>query len=46
MWQLIFVGIFDIIRITKCNKAILLQSETGCYYKVHLVLQSVTVIAK
>ena len=42
MWQLNFVGFFDIFRIAKSNKVILLQSVTGCYYKVHQVLQSVT----
>ena len=37
---------FDIFRITKCGKVILIQSVTDCYYKVHQVLQSVTVITK
>ena len=37
---------FDIFRITKCSKVILLQSVTDCYYKVRQVLQSVTVITK
>ena len=33
---------FDIFRITKCGKVVLLQSVTDCYYKVRQVLQSVT----
>ena len=46
MWQCNFAGFFDICRITKCDKVILLQSVTDCYYKVRQVLQSVTVITK
>ena len=42
MWQLNFVGFFYIFRIAKRNKVILLQSVTGCYYKVRQVFQSVT----
>ena len=37
-----FHRLFDILRITKCGKVILLQSVTDCYYKVRQVLQSVT----
>ena len=37
-----FRRLFDIFRITKCRKVILLQGVTGCYYKVRQVLQSVT----
>ena len=37
---------FDIFRIAKCGKVILLQIVTDCYYKVRQVLQSVTVITK
>ena len=37
-----FAGLFDIFRIAKYNKVILLQSVTDCYYKVYQVLQSVT----
>ena len=33
---------FDIFCITKCDKAILLQSVAVYYYKVRQVLQSVT----
>ena len=40
--QLNFLGFFDIFRIAKCSKIILLQSVTVCYYKVRQVLQSVT----
>ena len=29
-----FRRLFDIFRITKCGKVILLQSMTDCYYKV------------
>ena len=39
-------SIFEIFRITKCNKVISLQSATGCYYKVRQVLPNVTVITK
>ena len=42
VWQFNFAGFFDIFRITKCGKVIVLQSGTDCYYKVHQVLQSVT----
>ena len=42
MWQFNFAGFFDIFRITKCAKVILLQSATDCYCKVRQVLQSVT----
>ena len=42
MWQLNFEGFFDIFRIAKSNKEILLQSVTGCYYKLRQLLQSVT----
>ena len=42
VWQCNFAGFFDIFRITKCDKVILLQSVTGCHYKVRQVLQSVT----
>ena len=37
-----FRRLFDIFRITKCDKVILLQSVTDCYYKVRQVLESVT----
>ena len=33
---------FYIFRISKSNRVILLQSVTGCYYKVRQILQSVT----
>ena len=39
MWQLDFVGFFDIFRIKKYDKGVLLQSVTGCYFKVGQVLQ-------
>ena len=39
--QFNFTGFFNIFRITKCDKVILLQSMTDCYYKVCQVLQSV-----
>ena len=42
MWQLNFVGFFDIFLIAKSNKDILLQNVTGCYYKVRQVIQSLT----
>ena len=42
MWQSNFAGFFDIFRIKKCGKVILLQSVTDCYCKVRQVLQSVT----
>ena len=42
MWKFNFAGIFDIFRVTKYVKVILLQSATNCYYKVRQVLQSVT----
>ena len=34
-----FAGFFDIFRITKCGKVILLQSATDCYHKGRQVLQ-------
>ena len=37
-----FRSLFDIFRIKKCSKVILLQSVTDYYYKVHQILQSVT----
>ena len=37
---------FDIFRFTKCDKKILLQSATGCYYVVCQVLQIVSGITK
>ena len=37
---------FDIFRVTKCGKEILLESVTDCCYKVCQVLQSVTIITK
>ena len=37
-----FVGFFDIFRITKCGKVILLRSVTVSYYGVRQVLQFVT----
>ena len=40
--KLNFVCFFDIFRITKCTKVILIQSVIGCYYKVRQALQSVT----
>ena len=46
VWQFNFTGFFDIIRITKCGKVILLQRVTGCYYKLGQVLQNVSVITK
>ena len=42
VWQFSFAGFFDIFRVTKCNKVILLESVTDCYYKVRPVLQTVT----
>ena len=42
MCQFIFAGFFEIFLITKCDKVILLQSVTDCYYKVRQILQSVT----
>ena len=42
VWQSNFAGFFDIFRITKCGKVILLQSVTDCYYKVRQVLQSMS----
>ena len=42
MWPFNFAGFFDIFRITKSGKVILLQSVTDCYYKVRQVLQIVT----
>ena len=42
MCEFSFAGFFDIFRITKCGKVILLQNVTNCYYKVGQVLQSVT----
>ena len=33
-----FGSFFDIFPIAECNKVILLQSMTGCYYKVGQVL--------
>ena len=41
MWQLSFVGFFDVFRIAKSNKVILLQNVIDCYYKVRQLLQSV-----
>ena len=41
VWQLNFADFFDIFRITKCGKVILLQSVTDCHCKVCQVLQSV-----
>ena len=32
----------SVFRITKCGRAILLQSVEDCYYKARQVLQSVT----
>ena len=46
VWQFNFAGVFDIFRIKKCVKVILLQSVADCYYKVRQVLQSATVITK
>ena len=40
VWQFNFVDIFNIIRINKCDKTNLLQSVTGCCYKVRQILQS------
>ena len=37
-----FRRLFDIFRIAKSNKVILLQNVIGCYYKVRQVLQSAT----
>ena len=37
-----FRRLFDIFRIKKCSKVILLQSVTDYYYKVHQILQRVT----
>ena len=42
VWQCNFAGFFDIFRITKCDKVILLKSVTNCYYKVRQVLPGVT----
>ena len=44
--QFNFAGFFDLFRITKCGKVILLQTVTECHYKLRQVLQSVTVITK
>ena len=52
MWQLNFVGIFDISRSTKCIKTVLWQSETNVITKSviikcdRLLLQSVLGITK
>ena len=46
MWLLNFVGFFWHISYEKCDKAILLQSVAGCYYKLRQILQSVKVITK
>ena len=40
--QSISQAFFDIFRITKCIKVILLESVTDCYYIVCQALQSVT----
>ena len=40
--QLSFVCFFDIFCIAKCKEVILLQSVTGCHYKVRQVVPSVT----
>ena len=40
--KLNFVSFFDIFHLAILNKAILLQSVTGCYSKVRQILQSVT----
>ena len=37
-----FWSFLDIIHITKCDKTILIQSETACSYKMRQILQSVT----
>ena len=42
MRQFNFAGFFEIFRIRKCGKVILLQSVTDCCYKVRQVLQNVT----
>ena len=39
-----FRSFFDIFRITKVGKVILLQSLTDCYCKVRRVLQSMTTL--
>ena len=36
--QLNFIGVFEIYRIARWNKVILLQSMTVCFYKVRQVL--------
>ena len=38
VWQFNSAGLFDIFRITKCGKVVLLQSVTDYYYKVRQVL--------
>ena len=35
--QFNFVAFFDILQSAKCKKVVLLQSVTGCYYKVRQV---------
>ena len=42
VWQFNFAGFFDIFRIKKYGKVILLQSVIDCYYEVRQILQSVT----
>ena len=37
-----FCSLFDILFFAKCNKLVLLQIVTVCYYKVRQVLQYVT----
>ena len=41
-WLFNFADVFDIFRISKCGKVILLQSVIDSYYKVRQLLQSVT----
>ena len=38
VWQFNSAGLFDIFRITKCDKVVSLQSVTDYYYKVRQVL--------
>ena len=38
------VGAFDILGITRCDKVVLSQNVTGCYYKVLQIWQNVTAL--
>ena len=41
MWQFNFADFVGVFTITKCDKAILLQNVTSCYYKLGQILQNV-----